>query len=561
MRGRTNIWMAVALVALLALAMGLAACGGSSSSGGSTSSSSAAAAGQPVKGGTLTITFQGEPTELDPAIAWEVESWSIERLTYQTFLTYASKSGEAGTELVPDLATEVPSAENGGISADGLTYTFHLRQGVKFGQPISTEITADDFKWSFERMMKEPLAPATFFYTGIVGAQDFMDGKAKEISGYKVVDPYTVEITLGKPDGAFLMAMSMPFTSVMSKEWVKQVGKDIKRKPLGTGPYVITDWTAGQSISAEKNTNWTGETGQWVDNMEFDFTANPSTALLKLERGQVDILGDSIPSADYVRTKNDPNWNKYIVTAPQIAWYYVFMNVLEKPFDNMQVRQAINYAINTEKVQKLLAGQGEALNQIYPNGMPGYQADAQFYTYDPAKAKQMLADAGFPNGFKVTFVTHNVDPFPKLAQAVQADLKAVGINAELKQMDRATYWDYISLKKSHAAIGLSDWYQDFPDPSDWIGPLFTQPIDGGANSSFYENPEVNTLYADSASELDPAKRIDMFVQMQQIVMDDAPTAPLYQPTWNGMYGKTTGGYYINPVWIFTFQDYWKTDGK
>ncbi len=560
MRTRGTAGVAVAVVALLALAFGLAACGSSSGSGGA-DGSTAAASGTPVKGGTLTVTFQGEPTELDPAIAWEVESWSIERLTYQTFLTYASKSGEAGTELVPDLATEVPSADNGGISADGLTYTFHLKQGIKFGQPISTEVTAADFKWSFERMMKEPLAPATFFYTGIVGAQDFMDGKAKEISGYKVVDDYTVEITLENPDGAFLMAMSMPFTSVMSREWVKKVGKDIKRKPLGTGPYVITNWTAGQSISAEKNANWTGDTGQWVDNMEFDFTANPSTALLRLERGEVDVLGDSIPSADFIRTKNDPTWSKFIVSAPQIAWYYTFMNVLEKPFDDQKVRQAVNYAIDTAKIQKLLAGQGQALNQVYPNGMPGYQADAQFYTYDPAKAKQLLAEAGFPDGFKTTFVTHNVDPFPKLAQAIQADLKAVGINADIKQLDRATYWDYISLKKSHAAIGLSDWYQDFPDPSDWIGPLFTQPIDGGANSSFYQNPEVDKLYAQSASELDQATRIGMFQQMQDIIMADAPTAPLYQPTWNGMYGKTTGGYYINPVWIFTFQDYWKTDGK
>ena len=560
MRSRGTTSVAVAAVALLALALGLAACGSSSGSGGAGSSTSASS-GTPVKGGTLTVTFQGEPTELDPAIAWEVESWSIERLTYQTFLTYTSESGEAGTELVPDLATEVPSADNGGISADGLTYTFHLKQGIKFGQPISTEVTAADFKWSFERMMKEPLAPATFFYTGIVGAQDFMDGKAKEISGYKVVDDYTVEITLEKPDGAFLMAMSMPFTSVMSKEWVKKVGKDIKRKPLGTGPYVITNWTAGQSISAEQNANWTGDTGQWVDNMEFDFTANPSTALLRLERGEVDVLGDSIPSADFIRTKNDPTWSKFIVSAPQIAWYYTFMNVLEKPFDDQKVRQAVNYAIDTAKIQKLLAGQGQALNQVYPNGMPGYQADAQFYTYDPAKAKQLLAEADFPDGFKTTFVTHNVDPFPKLAQAIQADLKAVGIDADIKQLDRATYWDYISLKKSHAAIGLSDWYQDFPDPSDWIGPLFTQPIDGGANSSFYQNPEVDKLYAESASELDQATRIGMFQQMQDIIMADAPTAPLYQPTWNGMYGETTGGYYINPVWIFTFQDYWKTDGK
>jgi oligopeptide transport system substrate-binding protein len=561
MRGHNKtVWAVVALVALLALAMGLAACGSSSSSS-SSGGSTAAASGTPVKGGTLNVTFQGEPTELDPAIAWEVESWSIERLTYQTFLTYANKPGEAGTQLVPDLATEVPSADNGGISADGKVYTFHLRKDIKFAPPISTGVTASDCKWSFERMMKAPLAPATFFYTGITGAQDYIDGKASDIKGYKVVDDYTVQITLDKPDGAFLMEMSMPFTSVMSKAWCAKVGKQIKRKPLGTGPYVITDWKAGQYITAEKNTNWTGTTSQWVDNMKFDFTANPSTALLKLERGEVDVLGDSIPSADYIRTKSDPTWSKFIVSAPQIAWYYTFMNVTEKPFDNEKVRQAVNYAIDTGKIQKLLAGQGKALNQIYPNGMPGYQADKTFYTYDTAKAKQLLSDAGFPNGFKCTFVTHNVDPFPKLAQAIQADLKAVGITADIKQMDRATYWDYISLKKSHAQIGLSDWYQDFPDPSDWIGPMFTNPIEGGANSSFYENPQVTSMYKASNSELDPTKRIDMFKQMQDIIMTDAPTAPLYQPTWNGMYGKTTGGYFIHPVWVFTFQDYWKTDGK
>ena len=176
---------------------------------------------------------------------------------------------------MPDLATEVPSAENGGISADGKTYTFHLKQGVKFAPPVDREVTAADFKYSFERMMVEPLAPATFFYEGIVGATEFMAGKAKEITGYKVVDDSTVEITLKAPEGSFLLAMTMPFTSVLPEEWVKQVGKEIKRKPLGTGPYVITDWTTGQSITAERNTNWTGDTSQWVDGMKFLFTSNP----------------------------------------------------------------------------------------------------------------------------------------------------------------------------------------------------------------------------------------------------------------------------------------------
>jgi len=559
MKARRSAVGVLALLLLAALVLGLAACG-SSDSNETASAGGSDANAAPVMGGTLNVTYQGEPTELDPAIAWEITSWSIQRLTYETFLTYASEPGEAGTALVPSLATEVPSAENGGISADGTVYTFKLRPGVKFAAPVDREVTAEDFKYSFERMMVEPLAPATFFYTGIVGAQDFIDGKAKEIKGYKVIDASTVEITLEKPQGDFLMAMTMPFTSVLPKEWVEKVGKQIKRKPLGTGPYVIDHWTPGQEIVATKNPNYWDAGKAYLDTIDFDLTTNPSTALLRLQSGEVDVLGDGIPSADYMRTKQDPTWGKYVYDASEIATYYVFMNVNEKPFTDVKVRQAVNHAINTERIQKLLAGQAKALNQIYPEGMPGNQPDQQFYTYDVEKAKQLLAEAGFPDGFKVTFVGHNVDPFPKLAQAVQNDLAAVGIDASIKLMDKATYWDFISLPQSHAAIGLTDWYQDFPDPSDFVGPLYTHPIEGGANANFYENPEVNALYEQSNSELDPVKRIEMFVQMQDIIMGDAPSAILYQPVWNGMYGKNVGGYYYHPVWNLQFQEMWKLDG-
>jgi oligopeptide transport system substrate-binding protein len=560
MKGHRTTAGVLVVLLLAALALGLAACGSSSSSGGSGGGSSPAASA-PVKGGTLTVTFQGEPTELDPAIAWEVTSWGIMRLTYQGLLTYVDKPGAAGSVLAPELATEVPSSTNGGISADAKTYTFHIRKGVKFAAPVDREVVAGDFKYSFERMMKEPLAPATFFYTGIVGAQNFVDGKAKEIKGYKVVDDYTIQITLEKPDGAFLYAMAMMFTSVLPKEWVDQVGKQIKRKPLGTGPFVIDHWTPGQEIVGTRNPNY-WETGKpYLDTIKFDLTANPSTALLRLQRGEVDVLGDGIPAADYQRTKVDPTWGKYVYDSSEIANYYVFMNVNEKPFTDLKVRQAVNYAIDTTRLQKLLAGQAKALNQILPEGMPGHQTDKQYYTYDPAKAKQLLADAGFPNGFKVTFYGHNVEPFPKLAQAIQNDLAAIGITASIKLMDKATYWNFISLPQSHAGIGLTDWYMDFPDPSDFIGPLFTHPIEGGSNSSFYSNPEVESMYATSNSELDPAKRLAMFQQMQDLIMADAPAAILYQPVFNGLYGKTVGGFYYHPVWALQFQQMWKTDGK
>ena len=233
----------LALAAVAAAAFLIAGCGGSTS--GSTSPSQAATTA-PVKGGTLVATYQGEPQGLDPAIDWEGQGWAIEHTMFNTFIKYASKPGTAGTEMLPDLATEVPSQENGGIADGGKTYTFHLKEGIKFAPPVDREVTSADFKYSFERMMADPKAPATGFYIGVVGAQAFMDGKAKEIAGYTTPDKYTVVIKLEKPDMAFMGAMAMSFTDVVAREWVEKWGRQINRHPLGTGPFMFDHWTAGQ---------------------------------------------------------------------------------------------------------------------------------------------------------------------------------------------------------------------------------------------------------------------------------------------------------------------------
>jgi ABC-type transport system substrate-binding protein len=525
-----------------------------------TSPGAAASATVPVRGGTLRVTFENEPATLDPAIAWDIESWSLERLTYQTLLTYAAASGAAGTRLVADLATEVPTVANGGISPDGLVYTFHLKTAVRFAPPVDREVTAADFKYSFERMLREPLAPATSFYAGISGARAYLDGAADEVEGFEVMDAHTVRITLDAPDAAFLHVMALPFTSVLAKEWVDEVGRQIGRRPLGTGPYLIDSWTPGASITAERNPSWAGEGVQWLDGMRFDFMG-PGSALASLERGETDVLGDPIPPSDYQRTRQDPSWGRFVVDAPQIAWYYLFMNVTEGPFQDVRVRRAVNYAIDTQSIQELLGGQGLVLDQLYPRGMPGHEATAQYYSYYPERAESLLALAGYSGGFKTMLATHDVDPFPQLAKAIQRDLAAVGIETEIREMDRASYWNAVGLSGAHITMGLGNWYMDYPDPSDWIGPLFTDPNDGGANASFYSDPRVDELYAASKRELDHQERIALFREMQSIVMRDAPSAPLYQPVWNAMHGPTTGGFYVHPVWTFTFAEYWKTDGR
>ena len=376
-----------ALGVILVLALGLAACGTATGNGGSSSPSSSS--DQPEHGGTLTLAYLTEPSSLDPAVAWNVIDWQIEHDIYQGFLRYASQPGQAGTELVPCLATEVPSSANGGISADGKTYTFHLRKGVMFQPPVSREVTAADFKYSFERMMLEPRAPATSFYMGVVGADAFMKGKATEITGFKAVDDYTIEITLKNPDLSFLNAVTMDFCDVVPKEWVEKWGKQFNRHPLGTGPFVFQKWTPGREIVLTRNPQYWEQGRPYLDTIDYQLSFSPSTALLKLQRGEVDVLGDGIPVADLARVKVDPKWKQQIFTQPLVAISYLFMNVQMKPFDDVKVRQALSWAIDRDKLVKLQGGQAMSLWQFYPKGMPGYQEGKVYYGYDPAKAKQL----------------------------------------------------------------------------------------------------------------------------------------------------------------------------
>jgi ABC-type transport system substrate-binding protein len=555
--GRTTATVVVVLAALLALSLGLAACGGDAG-GGTNGSPTSGGSGTPKQGGTLTLSYLTEPSSLDPAIAWNVIDWQIEHDIYQGLLQYAHKPGEAGTELIPCLATEVPSTANGGISADGKVYTFHLRTGVKFQPPVSREVTAADFKYSFERMMSSPRAPATSFYMGVVGADAFMKGKADEITGYKVVDPTTIEITLKSPDLSFLNAITMDFCDVVPKEWVDKWTKQFNRHPLGTGPFVFQKWTAGREIVLTRNPQYWEAGRPYLDTIDYQLSFSPSTALLKLERGEVDVLGDGVPTADLVRVQADPKLKQQIFSQPLVAISYMFMNVDMKPFDDVKVRQALSWAINRDKLVKLQGGQAMSLWQFYPKGMPGYQEGKVMYGYDPAKAKQLLADAGYPDGFKTMLYTDNVDPNPKLWTSVQADLAAVGVQAELKTMSNNSFYTQQGMPNTLTA-GSFGWWMDFPDPSDWISPLFSKAsaVEGGMNSSFWWSPQLEKMFAEAQKMTDPAARIQKFSDMQDYIATQAPYVPCYQPIQTTMCTPATGGFYLHPVYEIDPTQYWK----
>ena len=222
-------------------------------------------------------------------------------------------------------------------------------------------------------MMKEPLAPATFFYTGIIGAQDFMDGKADEVAGFKAVDDYTVEITLDAPDSSFLWAMTMPFTSVMPEEWAAEVGKDIKRKPLGTGPFTIESWTPGRrsSPSATRTTGTRASPTSTRSTSTSRPTRAPRCCSCRTARSTSSATASRRPTTS--ASPPTRTGAQYTYDAPEIAWYYVFMNVLEKPFDNLKlVRQAVNHADRHGQDPEDHGRPGASpRTRSIPKGMPG----------------------------------------------------------------------------------------------------------------------------------------------------------------------------------------------
>lgn len=544
----TSVRLFVVLVSAV-LSAGLAIGCGSSGGGGS-----AAAGTAPKSGGSLTLAYQSEPTTLDPAIAYNIVDWEIEHCVYEGLFRYAPKTGETGTTLVPAMAAAMPTISNG-----GKTYTIKLKPGIKFQPPVDREVTADDFKYSFERMMKLPLAPATYFYAGVVGAKDYQAGKADHISGYKVLDKYTIQIDLEHPDLSFLNVLTMEFCDPIPKEWVEKWGnKNVGRHPLGTGPFMFDRWTPGQEIVLKRNPNYREAGKPYLDGLTFALSLSPQTALLKLQRGEVDVLGDRLPPSDIPRVMADPAWKDYVFTQPKVSIHYLYMNVNFKPFDNVKVRQALSWAIDRDKLVKLLSGQAQALYQVYPPGMPGYQPDKKWYGYDPTKAKQLLVEAGFPNGFSTTLYTDNVDPDPKIMQSIQADLAAVGVKADIKTTSNDTFYTLQSLLDKTPA-GDFLWSMDYPDPSDWIIPIFSKSnaVSGGMNSSHWWSPTLEKTIVEAQATTDAQARLAKYDDMQAYIMEQAPYVTLYSPIMTTMCSKNVGGFYLHPVYDFDPVDYWR----
>ena len=507
----------------------------------------------PKQGGEIVITYKDDVATLDPAIGYDWQNWSMIKSLFDGLMDY-----EPGTtELREDLA------ESYEISPDGLTYTFKLRPGVKFHN--GREMTAEDVKYSIERVVNPATqSPGAGFFASIKGHEAMTGGSADTLEGVTVVDPATISFELTRPDATFLHVMALNFAHVVPKEAVEEHGDDFGKNPVGTGAYRMTDWTLGQRVVFERNADYWREGVPNLDKITFEVGQEPNVALLRLQRGEVDVLGDPIPPAQFLQVKDDPEWGKLIIEGGQLHTGYVTMNVNTAPFDDVKVRQAVNHAINKDRIVRIINNRAVPASQPLPPSMPGYNKEYAGYEYDPEKAKTLLAEAGQEAGFATELYVMNTDPNPRIAQAIQQDLAAVGIQTEIKSLAQA---NVIEAGGNGSApmiwSGGMAWIADFPDPSNFYGPILGcgGAVQGGWNWSWYCNEEIDKRAVDADAMADPAKKAEREAAWSSIftdIMAEAPWAPIFSEQRFTMHSARMGGdpfLYVDPVHIPVNYDY------
>ena len=504
-------------------------------------------------GGQMVVTYKDDISTFDPAIGYDWQNWSMIKSLFDGLMDY--KPGT--TELIPDLA------ESYTISEDGLVYTFKLRPGVKFHN--GRELVAADIKYSIERAVNpETQSPGQGFFSHIKGFDEMASGKAKELSGITTPDDRTVVIELSQPDATFLQIVAINFAFAVPREEVEKYGADFGRHPVGTGAYKMTEWTLGQRVVFERNPDYFRKDAPHLDKIIFEVGQDPSVSLLRLKRGEVDVLGDPIPSANFLQEKNDPANKGLIVKGDLLHTGYITMNTTKAPFDNKLVRQAVNMAINKERVVRIVNGRGVVANQPLPPAMPGYDKTYKGYPYDPAKAKELLAKAGYPNGFETELYAMNTDPNPRIAQSFQQDLAAIGIKAEIKALAQATVIDAGGQGTAPMLwSGGMAWIADYPDPSDFYGPILGcgGAVPGGWNWAKYCNKDIDALAAkaDAMAKADQAdQRIELWREIYNKIMDDAPWVPVFNEVRFAMHSPRIGGkdiYFADPIHIPVHYEY------
>jgi len=449
-----------------------------------------------------------DPRSLDPALSTDVPTGRAVAYVFDGL-----------TRFTPDAKVVPGLAKSWDVSADGITYTFHLRSGVKFhdGRPF----TANNVVASFQRV----LDPATKGGRGwplypIKGAEDYAASKAKTISGMAAPNDSTVVITLKEPFSIFPKLLAMPVTSIIPGS----PSADFGQKPIGTGPWKFVEWRHDDYLRFAKNPDYFDGPPK-TDSLMARIIPAMSTATAEFEAGNVDVL--NVPDEAGKSWQADPGKKKLLSSAPALRFWYVAINTTRGPLSDVRVRQALNYAVDVNTMlSQVMAGRGSVANGVIPPTLGGAEPSRKGYPHDVNKAKQLLAAAGHPNGIDVELWSATTDQSPRVAQTIQANLAEAGIRAKIVQRDASSMRE--AARKGQTDLALKEWWADYPDAENFLYPLLHSKNKGvGGNVSFYSNPHFDALVDQAHHEQDESKRNSLYTQADQIEFNDAPMIYLF----------------------------------
>jgi len=466
--------------------------------------------GAPSRGALVDSRDNYDPRSLDPALSTDVPTGRAVGYVFDGL-----------TRFDPNAKVEPALAERWDVTPDGLTYTFHLRRGVTFhdGAPFSARDVVSSWQRALDPATKSGAAQFLF---PIKGARDFNAGKAKTVSGLTVRDDSTLVVSLAEPLAIFIKMIAMPVASIVPSP--DKIPANFGEHPIGTGPWKLVEWKHDDYLLFAKNPTYFGGPPK-SDTLRARIIAEPSTAVAEYESGNVDIL--QIPASEASDWEEDESRKPNLMSTPALELVYVGINTTRGPLTDPRVRQAINYAIDVDRIiERLISGRGTRAAGVVPPALGGYDSTRRAYPYDPAKAKALLAAAGHPSGIDIELWTSLTPIYLRIAQTIQAYLNNVGIRTKIVQRESAASRG--AARKGQTDMILKDWYADYPDAEDFLYPLLHSSNKGaGGNVSFFSHAAFDSIVTASRHELDEAKRNQLYRQADSIAFEQAPMVFLY----------------------------------
>jgi peptide/nickel transport system substrate-binding protein/oligopeptide transport system substrate-binding protein len=489
------------------------------------------AAGATAGGGSLSFAVEGDLQTLDPAICYDTNCGPVVHLLFDSLIAYDPNAAT----LRPGLAAAMPE-----VSADGLTYTFTLRDNATFTKQdgsVLRPVTADDVVYSLNRILDPTLTPTPSpvgpaFFAQIAGADKVLDGSSTSASGLKAVDAKTVAITITAPNRSFLNVLAMNFGSIVPKELAGADTTAFSAAPVGSGPFYLASYAKGDKAVLQRNPAYWREGYPRVDTVEYRLGVDANTQLQQVQAGQLDIMGNDIPAGAFTATTTDPALKDQVVREPLVATNFLIIDTSgpDKALADVRVRHAIAMAVDKDNILRVNNGRGTKAGCIFPPQMTAYDVACDPYPHDVAKAKALMADAGFADGFETSIYTDTQDISKAIAESIVQDLSEIGIKVDIVQQDFDVLIGTITTPHAAPLVYLG-WFQDFPDASDFYDPIFScaANVPGGASYGWYCNKDADALAATARANQDAAARDGQYRDLQDMVMADVPSVPLFFP--------------------------------